>query len=129
MIKIVITIALACAGINAQVAVGPSTSAEPANSVARWDRNVLAGRLFTLSNVTFADGASVLYDAKHTYESWHPLAVVPPSDTNKNRNMVPNPYWIPDGNIRADAPYPGAYAVIGPFHFRSGLTTLFRRIL
>lgn len=129
MIKIVITIALACAGIHAQAAVGPSTSPESANSVARWNRNVLAGRLFTLSNVTFVDGASVLYDAKHTYESWRPLAAIPASDTDKYPNTVPNPYWIPDSNIRADPPYPGAYAVIGPFHFRSGLTTLFRRIL
>jgi hypothetical protein len=129
MIKVAITIALACAGINAQVAVGPSTSDEPANSVARWNRNVLAGRLFTLSSVTFADRASGLYDAKHTYESWHALAAIPAGDTNKNPNTVPNPYWIPDGNIGAYAPYLGAYAVIGPFHFRSGLTTRLRRIL
>jgi hypothetical protein len=129
MIKIVITIALTCAGINAQVGVGPSTSGESANSVARWNRNILAGRLFTLSNITFAGPASVLYDAKHTDGSWGPLALIPASDMGKNPNTVRNPYWIPDGNIRADAPYPGAYAVIGPFHFRSGLTTLLRRIL
>ncbi len=91
--------------------------------------NFLAGRLFTLSNVTFADGASVLYDAKHAYDSWRPMVRIPVSDTDKNPNRVPIPYWIPNGNIRADPPYPGAYAVIGPFHFRSGLTTLFRRIL
>jgi hypothetical protein len=128
MIKIVITIALACAGIQAQAAVGSSTSAESANSVTRWNGNVLAGRLFTLSNVTFADGASVLYHAKHTYESWRPLGS-DPCQRHGQPQYGPNPYWIPDGNIRADPAYPRAYALIGPFHFRNGLTTLLRRIL
>jgi hypothetical protein len=128
MIKIVIAIALACTGMNAQVAGGPSTSAEPANLVARWNRNVLAGRLFTLSNVTFADRASGLYDAKHTYESSHPFTAIPAGHTNKNPNTVPNPYCVLNGNIRGDARYPGAYAVIELFHSRSGLTNLFRRI-
>lgn len=147
MIKIVITIALACAGIHAQAAV--QLRAMPAGREALtgsfWNEAIqnywntvpntaIAGPKTAATpdwraNRLFANQVSDFFDANYRYDSWRPLTAIAASDTSKNRNTVPNPYWVPDGNIRADAPHPGAYAVIELFHFRSGLTTLFRRIL
>jgi hypothetical protein len=147
MIKIVITIALACAGIHAQAAVQPLAmpAEREALSGSFWNEaiqnywNTVPNRAIVApktantpdwrANRLFANRVSDFFDANYRYDSWRPLAAIPAGDTNKNRNTVPNPYWVPDGNIRADAPYPGAYAVIDLSHFRSGLTTLFRRIL
>ena len=147
MIKIIITIALACAGIHAQAAVQPpAMPAEPETLTGSfWNEAIqnywnagphtasaapkTAATPSWRANGLFAKQGSYFFDANYRYDSWRPLAAIPASDTNKNRNTVPNLYWVPDGNIRADAPYPGAYAVIELFHVRSGLTTLFRRIL
>jgi len=147
MIKIIITIALACAGIHAQAAVQPpAMPAEPETLTGSFWNEAIQNYWNTVPNTAiaapktaatpdwranriFANGVSAFFDASYRYNSWRPLAAIPASDTNKNPNTVPNPYWVPGGNIRADAPYPGASAVIELFHFRSGLTTLFRRIL
>jgi hypothetical protein len=147
MIKIVIVIALACAGIHAQAAVQPRAMAAGREALTGsfWNEaiqnywNTVPNRAIVRPKTTatpdwranriFANGVSDFFEPNYRYDSWRPLARISASDTDKNPKTVTNPYWVPDGNIRADAPYPGAYAVIGPFHFRSGLTTLFRRIL
>jgi hypothetical protein len=147
MIKIVTSIALACAGIHAQAAVQPRAlpAERDAFTGSFWNEaiqnywNTVPNRAIAATktaatpdwraNGLFANRVSDFFDAHYRYDSWRRLAAIPASDTNRNRNTVPNPYWVPNGNIRADAPYPGAYAVIELFHFRSGLTTLFRRIL
>jgi hypothetical protein len=147
MIKIIITTALACAGIHAQAAV--QRRAMPAKREALtgsfWNEAIqnywitVPNRVIAAPKTAatpdwradqiFANGVSAFFDANYRYNSWRPLAAIPASVTDKNRNRAPNPYWVPDGNIRADAPDRAASAVIELFQFRSGLTTLFRRIL
>jgi hypothetical protein len=145
MIKIVITVALACAGAQAAVQPPAMPAEREALTGSFWNEaiknywNTVPNRVIGAprtaatadwrANRIFPNGVSAFFDANYRYDSWRPLAAIPASDKDKNPNTVPNPYWIPDGSIRAYAPYPGAYAVIGPFHFRSGLTTLLRRIL
>jgi hypothetical protein len=85
-------------------------------------------RLFTLRNATFGGGISALCGAKYQYDAWRQMPAPRAGDTENNRDTLPDLYWVP--NRRPNDPsYPGAYALIGPFHFRSGLATLLKRIL
>jgi hypothetical protein len=66
-------------------------------------------QIFSDLNVTFADTAIALYDAKYTYHRWRPITAI--TATNQgNSNTVADPTWVPLANTANDPSYPGAHA-------------------
>lgn len=144
MIKAVITIALACAGIHAQAAV--ETQFTPAESSALsgslWNQAIqnywnkiahpttamhgMAIALDCRPKRIFALELGTLYDSRYKYDYSRPLFA---PQTRGTDLRVRAAYWVPDGNFRANAPDADAYVRIEPFQMRRGLTTLFRKIL
>jgi hypothetical protein len=59
-------------------------------------------RMFAQLDVTLADGAIALYDAKYAYRVWRPVTALQQLD----------PTWTPLLNTPADPSYPGAHSVI-----------------
>ncbi len=147
MIKAVITIALACTGIHAQTAAETQFTRADAGTLKGffWNEatqnywNKIAHPATALYPMPIAPDCrskrilalevGMFYDAKYKYDYSRPLLASQARDTENNRVTVRTAYWVPDGNFRANPPDPDAYVLIGPVHFRSGLTALFRRIL
>jgi membrane-associated phospholipid phosphatase len=72
-----------------------------------------SARLFALLNLTFADGAIALYDAKYAYNFWRPVTAIRAADIDNNSNTVADATWLPEvTNTPPDPSYPGAHAVI-----------------
>jgi hypothetical protein len=72
-----------------------------------------SARLFTLLNLTLADGVIAFYDAKYTYNFWRPVTAIRAAATDGNLQTASDPNWLPQaGNTAADPSYPGAHAVI-----------------
>jgi PAP2 superfamily protein len=70
-------------------------------------------RLFTLLNLSFADGVIAFYDAKYTYNLWRPVTAIRAADTDNNPETVADPNWLPEvGKTAPDPSYPGAHGVI-----------------
>ena len=80
-----------------------------------------SARLFTLLNLSIADGVIAFYDAKYTYLFWRPVTAIRAADPAINPATAPDPNWLPENtNTAADPSYPGAHAVISA----AGATTL-----
>jgi membrane-associated phospholipid phosphatase len=74
---------------------------------------VTTARLFASLNLSLADSAIALYDAKYTYQLWRPVSAIRLADTDGNPETAPDPNWLPlSGNTAADPSYPGAHSTI-----------------
>jgi membrane-associated phospholipid phosphatase len=70
-------------------------------------------RLFAALNLSFADSAIAMYDAKYTYQLWRPVTAIRLADTDGNPLTTADPNWLPlAGNTPADPSYPGAHSTI-----------------
>ncbi|HEY6922164.1 MAG TPA: phosphatase PAP2 family protein, partial [Steroidobacteraceae bacterium] len=70
-------------------------------------------RLFALLNISLADSAIAMYDAKYTYLFWRPVTAIQEADIDGNPNTIANPTWLPQPlRTAGDPSYPGAHATI-----------------
>src|SRR5205823_13952705 len=76
-----------------------------AQSVASAQHTDLAttARLFAALNLSLADSAIAMYDAKYTYQLWRPVTAIRLADTDGNPLTTADPNWLPlAGNTPAD---------------------------
>jgi hypothetical protein len=69
-------------------------------------------RMFAVLNLSFADSAIAMYDAKYAYQLWRPITAIRLADTDGNPATVANPTWTALANTAADPSYPGAHSTI-----------------
>jgi hypothetical protein len=69
-------------------------------------------RLFAALNLSFADSAIAMYDAKYAYQLWRPITAIRLADTDGNPATVADPTWTALANTAADPSYPGAHSTI-----------------
>jgi membrane-associated phospholipid phosphatase len=72
-----------------------------------------SARLFALLNISLADSAISLFEAKYIYRFWRPVTAIELAgdDGNPNTNLDPN--WLPLSTKTAPDPsYPGAHTTI-----------------
>jgi membrane-associated phospholipid phosphatase len=70
-------------------------------------------RLLAALNLSIADSAIAMYDAKYTYQLWRPVTAIRLADTDGNPQTTADPNWLPlAGNTPADPSYPGAHSTI-----------------
>src|SRR4029077_20414557 len=68
--------------------------------------------LLAALNLTFADSAIAIYDAKYHYQLWRPVTAIRLADTDGNPATVGDPTWTPLAVTAADPSYPGAHSTI-----------------
>jgi PAP2 superfamily len=68
--------------------------------------------MFAALNLTFADSAIAMYDAKYHYQLWRPVTAIRLADTDGNPATVGDPTWTPLAVTAADPSYPGAHSTI-----------------
>jgi len=68
--------------------------------------------LFAALNLTFADSAIAMYDAKYHYQLWRPVTAIRLADTDGNPATAGDPTWTPLAVTAADPSYPGAHSTI-----------------
>ena len=85
-----------------------------AENAARAHHTNLEGtaRLFALLDLSFADSAIAMYDAKYHYQLWRPITAIRLADTDGNPATIANPTWLALAPIAADPSYPGAHSTI-----------------
>jgi len=69
-------------------------------------------RMFAVLNLSFADSAIAMYDAKYAYQLWRPITAIRLADTDGNPATVANPTWTALANTAADPSYPGAHSTM-----------------
>jgi membrane-associated phospholipid phosphatase len=69
-------------------------------------------RLFAVLNLSFADSAIAMYDAKYFYQLWRPVTAIRLADTAGNPAVTGDPNWTPLAVTAADPSYPGAHSTI-----------------
>ena len=80
-----------------------------------------SARLFALLNISLADTAIALFEAKYTYNFWRPVTAIQLAGSDGNPETEPNSTWLPLGNKTAPDPsYPGAHSAIS----KAGATVL-----
>ncbi len=72
---------------------------------------VHTARLFALLNLSFADTAIAMYDAKYQYNLWRPVTAIREAGTVGNSAVTADPNWAPLLNA-SDPSYPGAHSAI-----------------
>jgi membrane-associated phospholipid phosphatase len=78
-------------------------------------------RLFALLNVSLADTAIAMFEAKYTYNFWRPVTAIRMAATDGNPETDADPAWLPLGTKTAPDPsYPGAHSAIS----KAGATVL-----
>jgi membrane-associated phospholipid phosphatase len=68
--------------------------------------------MFAALNLSFADGAIAMYDAKYHYQLWRPITAIRLADTDGNAATIGDPGWAPLAVTAADPSYPGAHSTI-----------------
>ena len=68
--------------------------------------------LFAALNLTFADSAIAMYDAKYHYQLWRPITAIRIADTDGNPATIGDPAWTPLAVTAPDPSYPGAHSTI-----------------
>ena len=68
--------------------------------------------LFAALNLTFADSAIAMYDAKYHYQLWRPITAIRLADTDGNPATIGDPAWTPLAVTAPDPSYPGAHSTI-----------------
>ncbi|HEV2460512.1 MAG TPA: vanadium-dependent haloperoxidase, partial [Ktedonobacterales bacterium] len=69
-------------------------------------------RLFAVLNLSLADAAIGMYDAKYHYLLWRPVTAIRLADTDGNPATTADPTWTPLAVTAADPSYPGAHSTI-----------------
>ena len=69
-------------------------------------------RMFAALNLSFADSAIAMYDAKYAYQLWRPITAIRLADTDGNPATAANPTWTALANTAADPSYPGAHSTM-----------------
>ncbi len=69
-------------------------------------------RLFAVLNLSFADSAIAMYDAKYHFQLWRPITAIRLADTDRNPATIADPNWTALANTAADPSYPGAHSTI-----------------
>ena len=69
-------------------------------------------RLFAVLNLSFADSAIAMYDAKYQFQLWRPITAIRLADTDGNPATAADPTWTALANTAADPSYPGAHSTI-----------------
>ena len=67
-------------------------------------------RLFAALNLSLADSAIALYDAKYQYQLWRPVTAVRLADSDGNPATTGDPNWTPLAVTAPDPSYPGAHS-------------------
>jgi membrane-associated phospholipid phosphatase len=73
---------------------------------------VRTAAMFAALNLSFADSAIAMYDAKYHYQLWRPITAVRLADTDGNPATTGDPTWTPLAVTAADPSYPGAHSTI-----------------
>jgi membrane-associated phospholipid phosphatase len=68
-------------------------------------------RTFALLNLSLADGAIAMYDAKYTYHVWRPVTAIQQAGADGNPATTPEPAWTSFQTTPPDPSYPGAHSV------------------
>jgi membrane-associated phospholipid phosphatase len=68
--------------------------------------------LFAVLNLSFADSAIAMYNAKYFYQLWRPVTAIRLADTAGNPAVTGDPNWTPLAVTAADPSYPGAHSTI-----------------
>ena len=68
--------------------------------------------LFAALDLTFADSAIAINDAKYHYQLWRPITAIRLADTDGNAATIGDPNWTPLAVTAADPSYPGAHSTI-----------------
>lgn len=75
-------------------------------------RSVAAtARTFALLNLSLADAAIAMYDAKYAYHLWRPVTAIQHADADGNPETSPDPVWASFQTTPPDPSYPGAHSV------------------
>jgi membrane-associated phospholipid phosphatase len=72
---------------------------------------VHTARLFALLNLSFADTAIAMYDAKYQYHLWRPVTAIREAGSAGNPAVTADPNWAPLLPA-SDPSYPGAHSAI-----------------
>jgi membrane-associated phospholipid phosphatase len=72
---------------------------------------VHTARLFALLNLSFADTAIAMYDAKYQYDLWRPVTAIREAGSAGNPAVTADPTWAPLLTA-SDPSYPGAHSAI-----------------
>jgi len=73
---------------------------------------VRTAAMFAALNLSFADSAIAMYDAKYHYQLWRPITAVRLAATDGNPATTGDPTWTPLAVTAADPSYPGAHSTI-----------------
>jgi hypothetical protein len=68
--------------------------------------------LFAMLDLSLADSAIAMYDAKYAYQLWRPVTAIRLADSAGNPAVVGDPNWTPLAVTAADPSYPGAHSTI-----------------
>jgi membrane-associated phospholipid phosphatase len=68
--------------------------------------------MFAALDLSFADTAIAMYDAKYHYQLWRPITAIRLADTDGNSATIGDPTWTPLAVTAADPSYPGAHSSI-----------------
>jgi membrane-associated phospholipid phosphatase len=68
--------------------------------------------LFAVLDLSLADSAIAMYDAKYVYQLWRPVTAIRLADSAGNPAVVGDPNWTPLAVTAADPSYPGAHSTI-----------------
>jgi membrane-associated phospholipid phosphatase len=82
-----------------------------ANLVTQQGTNLeRTSKIFSELNLTFADAAISMYDAKYQFQLWRPITAI--RLASGNSAVIADPAWTPLLTTAADPSYPGAHSVI-----------------
>jgi membrane-associated phospholipid phosphatase len=68
--------------------------------------------MFAALDLSFADSAVAMYDAKYHYQLWRPITAIRLADTDGNPSTIGDPTWTPLAVTAGDPSYPGAHSTI-----------------
>ena len=81
-------------------------------ALAHYTNLVRTAAMFAALNLSFADSAIAMYDAKYHYQLWRPITAVRLAATDGNPATTGDPTWTPLAVTAADPSYPGAHSTI-----------------
>ncbi|CAM5578855.1 vanadium-dependent haloperoxidase (plasmid) [Streptomyces viridifaciens] len=71
-----------------------------------------AVKVFARLDLSLADTAIAMYDAKYAYHVWRPVTAIRLGDTHDNPGIVGDPGWTPLLPTAPDPSYPGAHGAL-----------------
>jgi len=73
-------------------------------------RSMLAGaRILALMNISLADSAIAIWNAKNTYDTWRPITAIQQAGSDGNSDTSPDPNWTPLLATPAFQEYPAGH--------------------